>query len=678
MRRSREEPDTSMRRPSRPTLASLYVATMIAVGVGVFIRTTMSSDAYIADVGFGVLLLLGVAVAVGELAPVKMPPGHGEVAPSTTFAFALLMTGGVGPAIIAQVCGSLLADIRDRKRPSRAAFNAAQYAIALWLSGMVLNAVPHTGHPAQFEAVHLPGIMLAGAVFFCFNSGAVALAVSLHTGTPLRRQLTSDLTFHAATEAILLGLAPLAVLAVDYSPVLLPLLVLPLVAINRAGRHAVLNEQLALQDSLTGLPNRVLFRDRAALALSAAERYGTSVVVMLIDLDRFKEINDTLGHHVGDDVLRRVATQLRMTLRESDTVARLGGDEFAILLDGSEGEAHEVAEKLRAAVAQPMDVAGISLVIDASIGIASSPEDGTDVETLMQRADVAMYQAKGTDERVQAYVRDRDDNSVARLTMAGELRRAIDDGDLEVHFQPQFSTRTGRMIGVEALARWQPDGHNSIAPDVFIPVAEQTGLIVPLTLHVFEAAARELSRWRRDGIDITVAVNLSARALSQGDLPGALEATCRRWDVPLTSLVMEVTETMIASDPHTTIPIVERLAKLGAAISIDDFGTGYSSLEYLKVLPVSEIKIDRAFVTSMLDDPRDAAIVQSTVELAHRLGLRVVAEGVENASSRAQLALIDCDVVQGHHFSRAVPAEAIAGIQALAGVGDAGPARRTA
>ena len=645
-------------------LARLYVGAMITAGSGIFVVTVASPSSYVAGAGVVVSLLLAAAVAIGEIAPVKMAPDHGEVAPSTTFAFALLMTGGVGAAVLAQVIGSVIADIRDRKPPSRMAFNAAQYAIALWLSARVLSAFPHVGHPAHFTAAQLPGLLLAGSVFFLFNAGVVALAVALHTQTTLRSQLTSGLTFHAGTEAILLGLAPLAVLAVDYSPVVLPLVVLPLVAINRAGREAVLNERLALQDSLTGLPNRVLFRDRATIALAAAERNGTSVSLMLVDLDRFKEINDTLGHHVGDEVLRRVGEQLRDALREADTVARLGGDEFAIVVEGSAEEALHVAAKLREALVQPMDLVGVPLLIDASIGIATAPEDGTDVETLMQRADVAMYQAKGSDERVRGYARDRDDNTLARLAMAAKLRAAIDAREVGVHYQPQLDPRTGRMVGVEALARWQPDGSDPVSPADFIPVAEQTGLIVPLTMYVLETVVRELGGWRAAGIDVTASVNLSARALSHGDLTADLAVICTRWHVPPSALVMEITESLVADDPHTMVPIIQRLADLGTTISIDDFGTGYSSLEYLKLLPVGELKIDRAFVSGMSTDPRDAAIVQSTVELGHRLGLRVVAEGVADATARAQLALVDCDVVQGFLFSQAVPAAAIPGLYA--------------
>ena len=390
-------------------LARIYVAAMIAAGAVVLVVLLTHQGGYVTQYAPLAIMALAVGVVIGETFPVKLGPDKGEVAPSTTFAFALLLTAGISVAVLAQAIACVVADVRDGKPAVRTAFNAAQYTIALWLASLVLAAAGHTSMPAHFGLTDIALLGLAGIAFFVFNAAAVTTAVALHSGTPLRNVINSDLTFHAGTEAILLGLAPLAVLAVDYSPALLPLVVLPLLAINRAGKHAVLNERLALHDTLTDLPNRVLFRDRAGLAITAGTRHGNGVSLMLIDLDRFKEINDALGHHVGDEVLRIVAARMRETLREVDTVARLGGDEFAVLLDAGSDDPGLVAEKLRVALSRPMEVRGIPLLIGASIGIASSPEDGGDVETLMQRADVAMYQAKASDDGVCAYASERDE-----------------------------------------------------------------------------------------------------------------------------------------------------------------------------------------------------------------------------------------------------------------------------
>lgn len=643
----------------RHNLAKLYVVAMVASGCGLLASLVTDPGNYTSGYSLLALLALALAVVLGEVVPVKIGPGQGEVAPSTTFAFALLMTGGVAIAIVAQIIASLIADVVDRKPPSRTAFNAAQYTMSLWLSSLVLGITTHPMFPARFDALDIAVLGLAGAVFFLFNAVAVTTAVALHTGTPLRRVFSSDLTFHAGTETILLGLAPLAVLAVDYSPALLPLLVLPLFAINRAGRHAVVNERLALHDTLTNLPNRVLFLDRASLALSAATRHSAAVTLMMIDLDRFKEINDALGHHVGDEVLCQVADRMIATLRDADTVARLGGDEFAVLLDGELDTPEAVAEKLCSAIAAPMEVRGIPLLVDASIGIASSPRDGETVEALMQRADVAMYNAKTSDAGYERYERERDDNSVARLTTAAALRGAIEARQVEIHFQPQFDTHSGALTGAEALVRWNLNGE-PVPPDVFIPIAEQTGLIVALTDHVLATSVRALTEWRAAGLDVTVAVNLSARALIQDDLPGHVAALCREHRLPPGALTLEITETMVASDPRTTIPVIEQLAAAGVAIAIDDFGTGFSSLEYLKRLPVAELKVDRAFVIGMADDPRDRAIVGATVDLGHRLGLRVVAEGVETAAIHTHLAAMGCDAVQGFLLGAAVSASEFA------------------
>jgi diguanylate cyclase (GGDEF)-like protein len=379
---------------------------------------------------------------------------------------------------------------------------------------------------------------------------------------------------------------------------------------------------------------------------------------MLIDLDHFKEINDTLGHQAGDAVLRHVAERLRTGVRASDTVARLGGDEFAVVLGaaGAREAAQAVAEKLCAAIAEPFTIGDVPFVLSASVGIATYPEDGDDVATLMQRADVAMYQAKAAGIGVALYLRDRDVSSVERLTMASDLRRALDDGGIDVHFQPQVDPGSGALLGVEALARWWQPGRGWIPPSDFIPVAEQTGLVSALTMHVLSTSIAQAGVWRRRGLSLIVAVNVSARALSEGDLPDELLRLCRRHDVPPQTVVLEITETVLATDPHLTMPVIERLAAIGATISVDDFGTGFSSLAYLKRLPVSELKIDRTFVTSLASDEQDAAIVQFAIDLGHRLGMRVVAEGVETEAVARRLTLLGCDVAQGFHFAPALPA----------------------
>jgi diguanylate cyclase (GGDEF)-like protein len=638
--------------------ARVYVAAVTTAGLGLAVVFAALEGRELVEHGSLAVWLLAAAVVLGELVPIKLGPNRGEVAPSTTFTFALLLYAGIGPAALAQAAGSALADVVDGKRPSRSAFNVAQYVLAIAAAGGVLLVAGVLPRRDAFDPADVPAFLGAALAFFLVNTGLVAGAIALTSGTRLRDQISSDLTRQSVTEGILLGLAPLAVIALDASPLLLALLALPMVAVQRAGRQALIAERLSLHDALTGLPNRVLFRARTQQAIHAATRHRAALAVMLLDLDRFKEINDTLGHHYGDEVLRQVGERLAGVLGEDDTVARLGGDEFAILLRSVDGPVAgaAVAAAVRRAIGQAFDVAGVRLELGASVGIASFPEHGQDVDVLMQRADVAMYQAKEGRTGVERYAPELDCNSVQRLALAGDLRGALERGEFVLHYQPKVDLRTERVMGAEVLLRWAHPVHGWLAPDDFVPLAEHTGLIVPLTNHVLESSLRQLGAWRTAGLDLSVAVNLSARTLVERDLPDQIEAMCRQWDVPTDRLVLEITEGMVVADPGRTLPVLARLHELGVEISVDDFGTGYSSMDYLKRLPVREVKIDRSFVTPMANDARDAAIVRCTIDLARSLGLRVVAEGVETPDVRRRLAALGCDQGQGFSISRALPA----------------------
>jgi len=647
-------------KPRRETLASLYIAAIIAGGIAVLTAVALLGGAHlIRDLELPVVIL-AVAVVIGELVPVRLGDGEGEMVPSTTFAFALLLFAGIGPAVITQAVASTLADRLHRKRLVHWAFNIGQYMLTIGTSGVVFDLLAGAPRAGSFSARQLVAALVAGGVYFLVNTGAVSTVIALTSGSRIRDEFSGELMRQTANEGIMLGLAPLAVLAVHSSVVLLPLLALPLLAVQRAGTHALASRRLALHDALTGLPNRVLFADRARRAIASAHRSDARVVLMLIDLDRFKDINDTLGHHYGDEVLRQMAERLTRLLDPRDTVARLGGDEFGVVLRSvkSAREGLGVAAAIRRALAEPFEAQGVSLELGGSVGVAVHGDDGDDVETLMQRADVAMYQAKEGATGVERYSLQQDDSSLARLALAADLRRALERHEFVPFFQPKVDLRTGRVSGAEALLRWQHPTQADVSPDVFIPLAEQTGLIVPVTLQVIAAAVRECALWRAHGRDLSVAVNLSARVLVDPTLPDHVEELCRCWDLPMRALVLEITESMIVDDPGRALPVVERLAELGVGLSIDDFGTGYSSLEYLKTLPVREMKIDRSFVFGMSDDPRDAAIVRHSLELGRSLGLRVVAEGVESAAARDALAAMGCDQAQGYFYARAMPAEA--------------------
>lgn len=428
--------------------------------------------------------------------------------------------------------------------------------------------------------------------------------------------------------------------------------------------HQRLTRQLQHQaghDPLTGLPNRALFADRLAASMTAAARepVGQRTGVLLIDLDRFKEINDTLGHSYGDQLLAQIGPRLLAgALRSNDTIARLGGDEFAVLLPNlrSADEAVAAATRISAALHTPFPLEGMTLDIEASIGVAVAPDHGTDPVTLLHHADTAMYEAKEFSAGVIAYQPKRADAAPTRLALLGELRRALDGGEFVLHYQPKVSLANGRLEGVEALIRWEHPTRGLLSPAEFIPIAETTGLITRLTMVVLDLALAQVSAWARTGLTVQVAVNLSARCLHDPALPDRVSAALARHGVPAQLLRLEITESMLMADPDRALVILRALAADGIRLSLDDFGTGYSSMSYLRQLPVDELKIDRSFVLDMTGQPNDKVLVRTAVDLAHNLGLAVVAEGVEDARTLTALHDLHCDTVQGYHLGRPMPA----------------------
>ncbi len=416
--------------------------------------------------------------------------------------------------------------------------------------------------------------------------------------------------------------------------------------------------QEALTDALTGLANRTCFRQRVADAIAKARDEDRLLAVMILDLDRFKEVNDTLGHHNGDLVLQEIGSRLTRCLAATTTISRLGGDEFAILVPSviDEWDAVQTAGQVHSALERPFTLDALSLDVSGSIGVAIFPHHGSDPEALLQRADVAMYLAKAGTRSIETYAADRDQYSPRRLALIGELRRAIETDELALYFQPKAELRTGRVVGVEAMVRWHHPTHGLLLPDEFVPLAEHTGLIRPLTRWVLRGALQQCAAWQHAGLDLTMAVNISARSLLDHELPEDVGRLLVQAGVDPALLVLEITESSVMSDPARTIGVLRRLAGMGVTISVDDFGTGYSSLTYLSRLPVLEIKIDKSFVLGMLHDRNDAVIVQTIVDLGANLGLRVVAEGVEDAATWDRLTELDCALAQGFHLSRPVPA----------------------
>jgi diguanylate cyclase (GGDEF)-like protein len=428
--------------------------------------------------------------------------------------------------------------------------------------------------------------------------------------------------------------------------------------IERLRAEAAEKEHQALHDALTGLPNRLLFQLRVGGALARARERRSSVAVMLLDLDRFKEVNDTLGHHNGDLLLQEIGERLRRILRAGDTVARLGGDEFAVLLPDLAGEeaAMAAADGIRHALERPFEISGVNLDVGCSVGIAMWPQHGEDPTLLLQRADVAMYSAKESGRGVDVYDPTSDTYSLERLALVGELRQAIEMGELAVHYQPKADLVTGELVGVEALVRWFHPRHGSVPPEEIIGIAEQTGLIRPLTLWVLNQALRQVRTWRRAGRDLDVAVNLSIRNLLDAELPADVLRLLADLGLPASALTFEITESSIMNDPGRTVSVLGRLRAMGVQLAIDDFGTGYSSFSHLQRLPVDEIKIDKSFVQHMATDESDLVIVRSIVDLGRNLGLRVVAEGVEDEAVWKLLAGLGCDLAQGFVLAKPLPA----------------------
>ncbi len=441
--------------------------------------------------------------------------------------------------------------------------------------------------------------------------------------------------------------------------VVLFLLLVPLLA--RATRRIVRQfEQIrrqAYHDDLTGLPNRPRFRDAVAEAAERAADEGLEFAVLLVDLDRFKEVNDALGHGVGDDLLVELAERLAEAVPDAVLLARLGGDEFGLVLpDAGETEAVALAEAVRELVASPFLLGELPVRVEGSVGVALGPCDGADADTLLRRADVAMYTAKDRRVGVVRYEEGLDTSSAERLALMSELGRALDEGQLVLYAQPQVRLADGAVIAAEALVRWDHPTRGLLGPGAFVPFAERTGLGRRLSSYVLAAAVRELAQLEGEPhAPERLAVNLSMVDLLDLELPDEVGRLLAAAGVPPERLELEITEGVIMADPVRVRTVLERLRLLGVTLAIDDFGTGYSSLAYLKSLPVDLLKIDRSFVSGLTTDSRDAAVVRSAVELAHTLGLEVVAEGVEDAETYEALREIGCELAQGFHISRPVP-----------------------
>jgi diguanylate cyclase (GGDEF)-like protein len=607
------------------------------------------------------MLALMALVVFGELRPVVTSRSYGEgITPSIAFTFAILFVWGPWPALIAQALASLVADVAARKAWWRTAVNPAQYAISFLLAWAAMSAWGYRaapGAPHHVTASDLWVMALAWLVYFVVNNVIVSGILSAYAGERFTTLFLEDFGYLVVSNFSVLVISPLVALAVGTSVWWVPLLLPPLFAIYRTSAMSLEKEHQANHDELTGLPNRKFLLERLDQALGEAA--GRRVGLFLLDLDRFKEVNDTLGHQMGDRLLEHVATRIRGALRPQDLVARLGGDEFAVLLPSvpDAAAATEVALRIQSALAEPFRFEGVLLELEASVGIALYPDHGADVQQLQRSADVAMYLAKEERSGVEVYSSDKDRNSTTRLGLLGSLRQGIDGGQLELHYQPKVSLGYGAVVGVEALVRWRHPHRGLIFPDEFIPLAEHSGLMHRLTAHVVDTALAQAAEWWALGLEIPVAVNVSARDLHASMLAEVVDRGLTVHGLPSHALRLELTERVLMSDPARVGDTLAALEQLGVRLSLDDFGTGYSSLVLLQRLPVTEIKVDQSFVKRLGTSPDDAKIVRSIVDLAHALGIEAVAEGVETEEVWDMLGNLGCDSAQGWYVSRPLPAE---------------------
>jgi diguanylate cyclase (GGDEF)-like protein len=624
------------------------------------------------------LLVIAVLTIASDLTFVET--GSSKLKVSGSFLGIILgavLLGG-GPAAIVGVLSIAVGWFRSREAPHYLRNNLATYAWFPLVSGLFFHAVIGATHIGAGDvgyylivfatfvvALALNFVAIAG--YQCYLEASSLAEKALEALAPLlAAELFSGMlamaSVYIGVKLGATGIALFGVVLIVFQYLVGELLV--------SKHRSVELHRLATTDELTGLANRERFRARIDEEIEALSETEGTFGVLLMDLDHFKEINDTLGHHYGDVLLRDLGPRLAEAVGPGGMVARLGGDEFAVLsgerTDDPEA-LEQLASQLLACLARPFVADELSLEVGGSIGISRFPHDGRDAHSLLRRADIAMYTAKEGQAGCKLYSADQDRHSLQRLSVLSDFRRALASDEIVVHYQPIVDLEDRSVRGAEGLVRWEHPQLGLLAPGAFIPTVEQTELIGPLTRHVLERSIAQCADWRRGGQDLCVSVNLSVRNLLDRDLPQDLEQMLAVHRLDPDGLRLEITESMIMSDPERALATVTRLTDLGVRLSVDDFGTGHSSLANLRRLPIDELKIDRSFVTPMLDQESDLVIVRSTINLAHDLGLKITAEGVEDQPTLERLASLGCDLAQGYHLSRPMPADAFSNWMVEAG-----------
>jgi diguanylate cyclase len=639
----------------------LMVGLAVAVLAAGVVRTLRDGHALFPGSSTGWALAALTGILVGHLVALGRDRWWGGTGSGAALTLAVLLLYGWVPAGLVSLAVVLLVGLARRHRWRQGVLHGAADMLGIGAAALVLalfGVVPTVEQPWQplgWTIGSIPAIVLAAAVHLVVTRLLLRYALTPQ-GVRLPAATRTALYRQGFVAVALLGIAPLICVVAMSLPVLLPLFAIPLIALDSTLWIARARAEEQLRDPLTKLPNRQWLLERTWSALEEAEGLGARSALLLIDLDRFRSVNDTLGHLAGDRLLVQIADRLRLALPRGAEAARLGGDEFAVLLPtcDSATSAQRVARHLVADLSSSLDLDGLTLVLEASAGVAVYPEHAMDAEGLLQRADVAMYQAKRDRTGVEVYESKRDSNTPDRLGLLGDLRRALDAKEVELHYQPKVRF-DGQVAGLEALVRWVHPERGRVSPDEFIAIAESSGLMPHLTEYVLDTALAQVARWRSQGLMVPVAVNVSPRDVHTPGFAGSVAARLARHGVPAGSLQLEITEHVLLEDPQRAADTLAGLTGHGVKMSLDDFGTGYSSLVHLRRLPVSELKIDRSFVARLAVDTEDAEIVRCTVDLAHSLGLLVVAEGVEDDETWERLRDLGCDAVQGWLVAAAMP-----------------------
>ncbi|MET8220416.1 putative bifunctional diguanylate cyclase/phosphodiesterase [Streptomyces hirsutus] len=651
---------------SWPALPTVVVsAAAFVLGAGVLGAFTGGHALFPSGrVGWSLAVLTGIVV--GHLVMLGRSRWWGGTGSGAAVTLAVLLLYGWVPAGMVSLTVVVLVGVARRGRWRQGILHGAVDLLGIGAGALVLalcGSVPSVESPSTPDSWGLHTAFEVVLVAAAYLAVTRTLYWYLHVprgGLPTVAR--TALVRQGLVAVALLGIAPLICVVADARPIVLPLFAIPLIALDSMLWIARARAEEQLRDPLTGLPNRQWLLERIWTALDDAERADARPTLMLIDLDRFRSVNDTLGHLAGDRLLLQIADRLRLALPRGAEAARLGGDEFAVLLPVSDSttSATRVARSLVSALSSPLDLDGLTLVLEASAGVAVFPDHALDAEGLLRRADVAMYQAKRDRTGVEVYESKRDSNTPDRLGLLGDLRRALDAHEVQLHYQPKVRF-DGQVAGLEALVRWVHPERGRVPPDEFIAIAESSGLMPHLTEYVLETALGQVAEWRAQGLFVPVAVNVSPRDVHIPGFAGSVAARLARHGVPAGALQLEITEHVLLEDPQRAADTLNALTGHGVRMSLDDFGTGYSSLVHLRRLPVSELKIDRSFVARLAVDAEDAEIVRCTVDLAHSLGLLVVAEGVEDDETWERLRDLGCDAVQGWLVAAAMPpAEATA------------------